>query len=269
MDVASCRLQNVEKRQRRRSDTGSRGTTQGITSDNSPGRRRRTSMAALHTNAAMQPPPSRVHDVLVDHDTPLVVAGALDTLRRHADMRVHLPGEAPPVVDVVIADYASGMKLLSRGAPRLGPAPKVLLLTMHAREREVRLALERGAHGYLMLNCPIEALAEAVRMLGRGQRCICAEAAERMADIMAQETLTPRELDVLQLLASGRSNKAIGNELGLAVGTIKAHVKAILVKLGARSRTEAISICHRRGLTEGPALSANGARPPQRLGLSG
>jgi DNA-binding NarL/FixJ family response regulator len=212
----------------------------------------------------MQAPLPRVHDVLVDHDTPLVMAGAIEALRRHADMRVHLPGVAPPAVDVVIADYASGMQLLGRGTAARTAAPKVLLLTMQDRERDVRLALERGAHGYLMLNCPTEALAAAVRMLVRGQRCICTEAAERMADSMAQEALTPRELDVLHLLASGRSNKAIGNELGLAVGTIKAHVKAILVKLGARSRTEAISICHRRGLT-----ATHGALAALRPGLSG
>jgi len=218
----------------------------------------------------MRSPPPRTLDVLIDHDTPLVVAGVLETLRAQPDLRARATGAEAArteavTADVVIADYAGGLRWLAgtalrpAPAPRAAPSPRVLILTAQDREREVRLALERGAHGYLMLDCRADALVAAVRLLARGQRCICHEAAERMIDSMAQSPLTPRELQVLQLLALGRSNKAIGHELGLAVGTVKAHVKAILMKLDVRSRSEAISVCHRRGLVASAAAPVRAA----------
>lgn len=198
----------------------------------------------------MPTPEVRPPQVLVDHPIPLVAAGLCAVLAQHDDL--HLPagraGLDDPPPDVVICDHANGLRWLAQAATRPAPAPRVLIVTAIDREPEVRQALERGAHGYLMLDCSADEVLAAVRQLARGQRQICAEAAQRIVDSFALPPLTPRELQVLRLLAAGQSNKAIGQGLGLAVGTVKVHVKSVLVKLGARSRTEAMSIGLRRGL---------------------
>ena len=74
--------------------------------------------------------------------------------------------------------------------------------------------------------------------------------AQRLADAMTQDLPTPREIDVLRLLSIGLCNKAISSELDIAVGTVKAHIKALLQKLDAATRTEAADVARRRGLLD-------------------
>ena len=85
-------------------------------------------------------------------------------------------------------------------------------------------------------------------MLMHGSRYFSTAVAQTIADGMGREALTPRESDVLDLLVDGHCNKAIAQSLAIAVGTVKAHVKAILEKLGARSRTHAVVVAAARGL---------------------
>ncbi len=183
----------------------------------------------------------------IRHSSPLVSAGVHRVLGDEPDLVVHR--DPPPEgLDVLITDHRAAILLLetrSRGAPR---PPPLLVVTPTQRESDVRHALELGVQGYLLLGCTPQELLSAVRAVGRGVRWICAEAATRMADSMAQDVLTPREEQVLRLLVAGCSNKVIAQSLDLALGTVKTHVKAIFQKLNARSRTEAISISMQRGL---------------------
>jgi DNA-binding NarL/FixJ family response regulator len=131
-------------------------------------------------------------------------------------------------------------------------AARVLVMTTHDREHDIRRALEAGVHGYLLLGCPIQELIAGVRALARGSRYFCLAVAQRMAESLTREALTPREADVLRLLVRGQCNKSIARQLEIAVGTVKAHVKAIMGKLDASSRTEAASVAARRGLIDDP-----------------
>jgi DNA-binding NarL/FixJ family response regulator len=91
-------------------------------------------------------------------------------------------------------------------------------------------------------------LVRAVRSVHAGKKHVPAEVAQRLAEHLASEKLTPRELEVLTLMARGKRNKEIGGELSIAEDTVKMHVKNVLAKLEVNDRTEAVTIAMRRGI---------------------
>lgn len=197
--------------------------------------------------------------VRIGHCESLLALGIETVLRDDAafDASIVAEGEeAFPRVGggVFIADYDLGLRWAQRDqAPaRMPRAPKVRVLVMSGRDREheIRLALERGVHGYVPAACSPPELLRAVLALSRGQRYLSPLVAARMADGFGREALTLREQQVLERLACGECNKSIARQLGIAIGTVKAHVKAIMHKLGASSRTRAICIASDRGLIE-------------------
>jgi DNA-binding NarL/FixJ family response regulator len=196
--------------------------------------------------------------VLVMHSAPVLATGIHDILALQPDVSVQTlenrqcPAHPTPV-DVVVADFETGKRLLTDASSFQASAgyaggTRLLIITTHDRERDVRTALELGAHGYLFQDCTIQELVEAIRIVGKGSRYLCAGASRCLADSFCRERLTLREQQILDLLAQGHSNKAMARELDLALGTIKAHVKAILSKLNAQSRTQALSIAVHQGL---------------------
>jgi two-component system NarL family response regulator len=125
-----------------------------------------------------------------------------------------------------------------------------MILTHNDREARICHALEQGARGYLLLGCSLKDLMDGLRSMHLGGIALGPLVAMRIADSMKQEALTRREEDILAHMMVGLSNKAIASKLALAVGTVKTHVKSILVKLDAVSRTEAAAIAQRRGLLQ-------------------
>lgn len=198
------------------------------------------------------------HEVMVAHESPLVRAGLIAILGQQADMRVTGcdPSGAAPwrerCVHVVVGDHATGLRCLrdvGAASPGWrGEPPRVLIVGAEAGEWEVREALRQGVYGYLLLGCASERFVEGVRAVRRGSRYLDESVAARLADSVSRTELTPRELEVLRLLARGSPNKTIAQSLGIQVGTVKAHVKAILEKLCATSRTHAASLAEQRGL---------------------
>ncbi len=205
--------------------------------------------------------------VSVAHRDPLVAVGLSTVLSQQVDIEVIDPpsrgstapgfpsgggqGAGLPVPHIVVADYERGLHLAAtRVTPRErhAQAPKVLVVTSNDREHEVRSALEAGVEGYLELGCNLQDLVSGVRQLARGSRYLSAMAAQRIAASMARTTLTDREQQVLGLVARGQSNKGVALSLRISAGTVKAHMKAILSKLDAQTRTEAASIAMERGL---------------------
>ena len=195
--------------------------------------------------------------VRVLHQDPLVLAGLIAVLGQHSEFVVqgpddtHQASSAPPD-HVVAADYALALELTTAPASDAiypeTPRPYVLVVADTGREHEVREALQAGAHGYVLTSSGIDEIVAGVKSLARGTRYLCARVARGLADSLSHETLTSREWEVLCLLAEGLGNKAIAERLGIALGTVKAHVKTVLDKLGADTRTEALTIANRRGL---------------------
>lgn len=200
--------------------------------------------------------------VLVMHEDPLVAAGIAAILHDRPGLAVTLDREAAgEEADVLVADYRRGMDYLAAAkcrpaAGRRRPTARVMVVTPLDREWEVRCAVHAGVHGYVLQGCPIEELVEGVMALRIGQRYLSQVVARRVADSLAREQLTARETQVLGLLTAGSCNKSIARELGIAVGTVKMHVKGILKKLEATTRTHAVILAAERGLV-GPA-SADG-----------
>ena len=207
------------------------------------------------------PPP--VH-VLIRHDDALVAAGLSAVLSASPDfvVRVELSpytdrhvcaaGPATPAVDVLVADHGSAIDWVTAAGTRADRAvAPALVFAPIGREWEVRHAMRLGVRGYLLQGCPVDELMLGVARVAGGFGFLGRSVAQCMADGMLHAALTQREREVLALLAEGLCNKAIARDLGIALGTVKTHVKSLLDKLGATTRTHAVVLATRRGLLAG------------------
>jgi two-component system, NarL family, response regulator len=127
---------------------------------------------------------------------------------------------------------------------------RIIVLTTADQEEEIFRAIEAGAHGYLLKDMRKEELLEAIRAVYRGQRWIAPMAAARLAERLTREELSSRELEILKLLAQGKSNKEIGAVLFLSEDTVKWHMKRVLEKLGTHDRTQAAVLAIQRGILQ-------------------
>src|SRR6202167_2931376 len=128
------------------------------------------------------------------------------------------------------------------------PEARIIVLTSYAGDVQVSRALRSGARGYLLKDMLRKELLDTIRAVHAGHRRLSAEAAAEIAEHATDDSLTPRETDVLRLIASGNANKEIAAQLSLTEETVKGHVKNILAKLGAKDRTHAVTIGLKRGI---------------------
>ncbi len=127
------------------------------------------------------------------------------------------------------------------------PDARGLLLTMHAREGDILRGMRADALGYVLKDAPLDTLLEAIRTVHAGQHWVAPVVGAKLAVRMAGAELTPRELDVLQQLAKGKSNQEIAAGLRMSEGTVKFHINHVLQKLGAADRTQAVLTALKRG----------------------
>jgi DNA-binding NarL/FixJ family response regulator len=201
--------------------------------------------------------------VLVMHDEQLVDAGLAATLARQGDIDVLQPCSASKIetvlnwlftheADILITDYERGVAMAAAlqrtQVPFRSVRPHLLIVTGRTTQAEIRNALKNGINGYLTNTCPAHEIVEAVRSVQLGRRHVSEPLAKSLLDDFLGEQLTPRESEVLSLAALGYANKVIAARLEVELGTVKCHMRAILDKLGADNRTEAVVIAHRRGL---------------------
>jgi DNA-binding NarL/FixJ family response regulator len=209
--------------------------------------------------------------VLIAHADPLIAAGLAASLREHGFDVLGLDSEAAfkhpnahavAGADVAVADYDSGLGLLgSRGRRH----DRVMILTHRDGEAEICHALEQGAVGYLLHGCSVTEILHGIRLMSDGGIVLGPLVASRVAESIKQrEPLTSRELDILRRMMFGLSNKSMARALGLAVGTVKTHVKSVLRKLGVANRTHAVAVAQRRGI-----LPRESAAPPRVVRLGG
>jgi DNA-binding NarL/FixJ family response regulator len=130
------------------------------------------------------------------------------------------------------------------------PEARVIILTTFEGDVEIQRALEAGARGYLLKNMPPSELVEVIRQVHAGKKRIPAELASQLAEHMSDDSLTPREIEVLRQIAGGNRNRDIGDRLYISEETVKVHVKHIMEKLGATDRTQAMAIAVRRGIIQ-------------------
>ena len=130
------------------------------------------------------------------------------------------------------------------------PEARVIMLTTFEGDVEIQRALQAGARGYLLKNMPPRELVQVIRQVHSGKKGIPQAIAAHLAEHMADEELTPREVEVLQRVSGGNRNRDIAEQLFISEETVKVHIKHIMEKLAARDRTEAIAIAVRRGIIQ-------------------
>jgi len=130
------------------------------------------------------------------------------------------------------------------------PDARVIMLTTFEGDAEIQRALEGGAKGYMLKSMPRKQLVEMIRRVHSGKKHIPPEVVAHLAEHLGDETLSKREIEVLQKISGGNRNSDIATMLFISEETVKGHIKHIMEKLGASDRTEAVAIGVRRGIIQ-------------------
>jgi DNA-binding NarL/FixJ family response regulator len=164
-----------------------------------------------------------------------------EALERFVDARADVA-----LVDLRLPDM-TGFDLIKKIKAK-SPNARIIVLSSHEGDVDIQRAMEAGAQGYVVKGMVRGELLEIIRSVHAGKRRLPAAVAQKLAEHMADEEISPRELEVLSLMAAGRRNKEIAGELSIAEDTVKMHVRNILSKLQVSDRTEAVTIALRRGI---------------------
>lgn len=195
--------------------------------------------------------------MILDAEADLTVVGEA----AHGEAAVAIAPAARP--DVVLMDVrmpvmdgVEACRLIRDRHPEI----RVMMLTTFDLDDHVHAALRAGASGFLLKDAPAEQLVDAIRIVARGEALLAPSVTQALIDEIARrpasdpasfpglDSLTDREIEVLRLIATGRSNAEIATELILGEATIKTHVGHVLAKLGARDRVQAVVIAYESGL---------------------
>jgi DNA-binding NarL/FixJ family response regulator len=206
--------------------------------------------------------------VLVADDHPVVRAGLVGVLATAVDLEVvgeaadgalavRLAGELLP--DVVMMDLQMPA-LDGAGATaeitRRWPSVRVLIVTTYDTDADIVRAVEAGAAGYVLKDTPLPQLLDAVRSAASGETVLAPSVAARLMRRMrqpSQTTVTPRELEVLALVARGLTNADVGRELFIGEATVKTHLLRTFAKLGVDDRTAAVTVAIELGILPSPS----------------
>ena len=201
----------------------------------------------------------RIRVFCVD-DHPLMREGIATVIKNESDMQ--LVAEASTGHDAIrgFREYRPDVTLMDVRMPDMGGIDallairtefanaRVIMLTTFEGDAEIKCALEAGARGYMLKSMPRKQLVDVIRKVHGGQKHIPNEVAAQLMEHLGAETLSKREVEVLQKVAAGNRNSDIAALLFISEETVKGHVKHIMEKLGASDRTEAVAIGIRRGI---------------------
>jgi DNA-binding NarL/FixJ family response regulator len=198
--------------------------------------------------------------VLVADDHPVVRAGLAAVIAEEADLELVAQAENGERGVALFREHRPDVVLMDLRMPIMDgvqairtitaefPAARILALTTYEGDADIRRALEAGARGYLLKDMLLTEVITAIRAVRRGDRVIPVAVAARLAEFPERSDLTERELEVLQLVARGLSNKQVARAIGRAEETVKIHLKNMFVKLDVADRTEAVTVGLARGL---------------------
>jgi DNA-binding NarL/FixJ family response regulator len=201
--------------------------------------------------------------ILITDDHPVVREGLSGMLAGQSDFEViglAADGDTAVKMHGSLAPDVTLMDLRMPGLDGVGaikaikaqqPSSRIIVLTTYDSDADILRAIEAGATGYLLKDAPREELFRAIRAAARGDSVLAPAVAARLMTRMrapAEENLSAREIEVLQLVAKGASNKEIGKSLHISTATVKAHLIHIYGKLGVDDRTAAVTTALETGI---------------------
>ena len=200
--------------------------------------------------------------ILIADDHTVVREGLVSLVKRKSDMVIvaearngreavdlwkeHRPDVALLDLRMPELDGVSAIKEIRE----LDPNAHIIVLTTYDGDEDIYRAIKAGAKAYLLKDTARDALVDCVRKVHAGETYLPAPLAAKLAERVSGDALSAREVEVLQRMGAGKSNKEIGAELFISEGTVKTHVKSIFTKLDVVSRTEAVATATRRGLIQ-------------------
>jgi two-component system NarL family response regulator len=198
--------------------------------------------------------------ILIADDHPVVRDGIIANVKPQPDMTVVASaGDGVEALEL-IKEHLPDVVVLDLRMPRLDGldvlkelstsklSSKVIIMTTFECEEDVNRAMKTGARGYLLKDSSQEEILDAIRRVNLGETYLPARIVQKIAAGLRNPELSPREIEVLQCVATGKSNKEIGVQLFIAEGTVKTHMKNVLEKLDVAGRTAAIKEAVHRGL---------------------
>ena len=198
--------------------------------------------------------------VLIADDHVTVLEGLAAIIGRQPDMMVVAEAADGQQAVELWAKHRPDVSLLDLRMPNLDgvgviekirdqdASARVIVLATYDTDTEILRAVKAGTKAYLLKDARREELLDCIRRVNRGETCIPQSLVEKLATGLSSELLTSRELNVLDLLAQGKSNKEISLNLYISETTVKSHLRSIFRKLNVLSRTEAVAVASRRGL---------------------
>jgi DNA-binding NarL/FixJ family response regulator len=199
--------------------------------------------------------------ILIVDDHPVVRAGLTSMLGTQAGLNVigsATNGEEALRIlrrehcDIVLLDLRmpgmNGIEVLHALHTANAHSPRIIILTSYEFDEDIYRAIQAGAHGYLLKSTSQNEMVEAIVAVHSGKRYIPHHIAARLTERMMRSNLTTREIEILEMLAKGRTNKEIGSALEISENTVRNHVISIIDKLEVSDRTEAATAAIQRGI---------------------
>lgn len=200
--------------------------------------------------------------VLCVDDHPLLREGIAALIGNQSDMELVAEASNGREALALFRKHHPDVTLMDLQMPEMGgidaisairgefPEARIIVLTTHAGDFQVTRALKAGARAYLLKGMLRKELLETIRAVHAGQKRLSMEVAAEIAEHITDDALTPREIEVLRLVAGGNANKEIAARLSLTEESVKSHIRNILSKLQANDRTHAVTIGLKRGIID-------------------
>jgi two-component system NarL family response regulator len=202
---------------------------------------------------------SKIRIMVID-DQAVVRQGFVSLINTVADMEVIAEGTNGQQAIELFRQHQPDITLMDLRMPVIGgvdaismirkefQTARIIVLTTYDGDEDIYRSLQAGAQGYLLKDMFFEELEQAIRKVHAGSRLIPGPVAERLAERMGGSNLTARELEVLEEIVRGRSNKEIAGLLNISEATVKSHINNLLSKLGVTDRTQAATTALQRGI---------------------
>lgn len=198
--------------------------------------------------------------IMVADDHPIVRSGLVLMIDYTPNMEIVAEANNGVEAVALFRQYRPDVTLMDLRMPEMSGADaiaaihqefneaKIIVLTTYDGDEDIYKGLKAGAKGYIFKNAPVDEIIRAIKTVNDGKKYIPPEVGEKLSERLNRPQLSNRELDVLKLVAQGKTNQQIATELYISESTVKYHINSVLSKLGVSDRTQATLIAIKRGI---------------------